>query len=249
MSQDMQLKLLFKPEPANILRIAWSESGKYTTEVDEKETAQNAELSFNAVKDLLLRENDPILTQYAYSLESSLLSASRTFAMIIRHRDYRFGLVEERKTNELDMYKSLQSFSAKLQSIFPRLSGMAVAGTTLPLAINQTLLTYLGMNLPLETLTLAITGFGALGYFVAEIGSSRIANKKMMETKEKYDFQKEQIYQEFLQRSKLVLSYLLNDIVSSYKRIIDSSYSLTEKEKAEIVDNCIASALPLNNRK
>lgn len=243
--------MAFKPDPASILRLAWSQSGKYTSQVEEQETAQNAELSFKAIKELLLNSNDPILTQYAYSIESSILAASRTFAMIIRHRDYLFETIDERKTNELDMYKSLQSFSAKLQSVFPRLAGMAIAGTTLPLAVNQAIVLLFPKLPPIsgEVMTLAITGFGALGYFVAEIGSSRVANKKMIETKEKYELQKEKIYQEFLQRSKLVLSYLLEDMISSYKRIIDSNYSLTEKEKTEIVDNCIASALPLRNRK
>lgn len=52
-----------------------------------------------------------------------------------------------------------------------------------------------------------------------------------METKEKFDTQKELIYQEFLQRSKLALTYLLNDMIYSYRRVINSSYNIPEEEK------------------
>jgi hypothetical protein len=246
-SQTADQVILFKPDPANILRLAWAISGKYTDKTEEQITAQSAEMSAKSIKDLLISKNDPVLTEYAYSIESSLLSCSRTFAIIVRHRDYLFGMIDERKANELDMYKSLQSFTANLQSLFPRIAGIAIAGSALPLVVNQTI-GFLFPKLPSipdNIMTLAVTAFGALGYIIAEIGSSRVANKKMIETKEKYEKQKEIIYNDFLQRSKLALTYLLNDIVISYRRIVDPAYNISEEEKRELIDNCIGSSLPI----
>jgi hypothetical protein len=246
-----QALLLFRPDPASILKIAWSISGKYASEPEEQVTAQSAELCFKTIKDLLLSKNDSLLTQYAFSIESSLLACSRTFAIITRHRDYLFSTVEDRKTNEMDMYKSLQSFSAKLQSLTPRLAVTVIAGTSLPLAISETFafLNIGSVPIPNNVMTLAVTAFGALGYLIAEIGSSRIANKKMIETKEKYESQKEGIYQEFLERSKLALTYLLDDILLNYRKIVDSNYIITEEEKKELIDNCIGSAMPIKKNK
>lgn len=128
--QAMEQEILFKPDPANILRLAWAISGKYTDKTEEQMTAQSAELSAKSIRELLISKNNPLFTEYAYSIESSLLSCSRTFAIIVRHRDNLFENIEDRRTNELNMYKSLQSFTVNLQSLFPRIAGISIAGST-----------------------------------------------------------------------------------------------------------------------
>ena len=199
--------------------------------------------SWNEIKDQLTSNKNLVANlQYANDLNASLLASSRIFALIVRHRDLLFDTIEERKTNELNMYRNLQSFTASLQSIFPRLSGIAIGGATLPVLISQAYSFFYPDNPPLPTAltTLLVAGFGAIGYIIAEIGSSRTANKKMIQTTKKYDDQKENVYKDFLAKSRRALEYLLDDLILTYKQNIDTNYQITDQQKKEIINDCIA---------
>lgn len=62
--------------------------------------------------------------------------------------------------------------------------------------INEAYSFVFPLNTPLPTsvTTLMVATFGAIGYLIAEIGSFRTANKKMIQTKKKYDDQKDKGY-------------------------------------------------------
>jgi hypothetical protein len=231
--------------PDTIVKLSWAISGKYTEGQEEKDTAQRAESLFNQIKQQLITNGLTSSIQYANEIESSLLSSSRIFAMIIRHRDLMFNSLEERRTNELDMYKSLQSFTVNLQSIFPRLSGIVIAGASLPALIEQTYSFFFPHNAPIpeNVITLLVAAFGAIGYLIAEIGSSRTANKKMIQTKERYDNQKNIIYQDFLSRARRALEFLFDDLILAYRANIDANYSISEVEKKSIIDSCVAASM------
>lgn len=125
------------------------------------------------------------------------------------------------------------SFTANLQSIFPRLAGIAIGGATLPALVSQTYSFFYPHNTPIPTVvtTMLVTAFGAVRYIIAEIGSSRTANKKMIQTKKRYEGEKEIIYQDFLSRSKRALEFLLEDLALSYRTNIDSNYRISQEER------------------
>jgi hypothetical protein len=90
--------LFFLPSPESIVKIAWAISGKYTDGVEGKDTAQ----SWNEIKDQLTSNKNLMANlQYANDLNASFLVSNRIFALIVRHRDLLFNVIEERKTNEL----------------------------------------------------------------------------------------------------------------------------------------------------
>jgi hypothetical protein len=69
----------------------------------------------------------------------------------------------------MDMYKSLQSFAAKLQSLTPRLALIVIDGISIPLAINKAIAFLKIGPISENVMTLAITAFSALGYLIAEL--------------------------------------------------------------------------------
>ena len=95
------------PDPESIISLAWSISGKYADSVEEQETAQRAESHFIEIKQKLMDNNQ---LAYANDIATSLLASSRTLALIVRHRNNNFDMIETLKTNEIDMYKKIAEF-------------------------------------------------------------------------------------------------------------------------------------------
>lgn len=48
----------------------------------------------------------------------------------------------------------------------------------------------------------------------------------------------------FLARSRRALEYLLDDLILTYKQNIDTNYQITDQQKKEIINDCIAAAMP-----
>ncbi|SHO44750.1 hypothetical protein NSIN_20426 [Nitrosotalea sinensis] len=216
------------PDPESIISLAWSISGKYADSVEEQETAQRAESHFIEIKQKLMDNNQ---LAYANDIATSLLASSRTLALIVRHRNNNFDMIETLKTNEIDMYKKLQSFTGSLQSILPRLSGVAIGGSTIPALLKDV------YSVSPSVSYLLIATFGGVGYILSEIISARIGGIKLNETVEKYGLKKDTEFHEYIYRSRLELRSLLDDLILSYRRNIDPDYDVSEDERNKIIKN------------
>lgn len=208
-------------------------SGKYSKNAEERETAQEAE---SYLLDLTTRIRQ-VNSAYANDISSFLLGNSRTFSLIVRHRDYIFDRIEVLKKNEVEMYQKLQSFTLSLQSTLPRLAGIAIGGSlTIPVLISQV------FPVSQQTSTLLVAAFGGIGYLIAEIATSRLGGRKLNQTITKYEDQKDKEYEQFLARSRLALELLLNNLIESYQLHVNKRYNLGQEEKEKILDEIMRAA-------
>ena len=125
----------------------------------------------------------------------------------------------------------MQSFTGSLQSILPRLSGVAIGGSTIPALLKDV------YSVSPSVSYLLIATFGGVGYILSEIISARIGGIKLNETVEKYGLKKDTEFHEYIYRSRLELRSLLDDLILSYRRNIDPDYDVSEDERNKIIKN------------
>ena len=184
------------------------------------------------------------LPKYAQCLQamrttSPLSYLATTFSLIVRHRDYLFDRIEVLKSNEVKINQQLQSFSLSLQGTFPRLAGIAIGGTTLPLLISQVF-----PFLSSATSTLLLVLSGGIGYIAAELISGYIGGKGLNDAITKFENEKDTVYLEFMANSRSALRLLFNNVISSYaNNAIDATYARTPQQRDEIVDNIMKAAM------
>lgn len=221
--------------PESVVNLVWSIAGEYSKATEEQNDAQLAE----AYLDNTVKEIQPAYPVYADEVTSFAYGAKRTFSLIVRHRNYEFDEIEGLKQNKIQSYQQLQTFSGSLQGVFPRLAGIAVGGTSLPLLISQVFPT-----ISQSAITLMLVLFGGVGYVVAELASQSIGANKLNQTTEYFEKEKDTQYDEFIAKSKLALQMLLANLVTSYHDNVDSSYTMPPKQQEELVGQLVLPTVP-----
>jgi len=183
--------------------------------------------------------------RYVKSSIILIKSALRNLQIIIDGRNLNFKEENELRQKSQDLIDNFSTFSRNLQSIIPRLGSVTVAGAAGGIPIATLVTDLLEKWIPKDVVglifPLTIAGVAGIGYIVNSVVITPYLIKRFQSEKIRADYHRNLYFEQFIDKSQLVLVDLYCQICQIHDQIFQNSKSDKTKNDAEkFVENLLA---------
>lgn len=227
--------------PETAARLAWSltlaHSGSKTVGELYAQRPHNLMDDIKKQAEKSGREQD---IKYVDNLYVAIYACLRGLVTIINGRNLNYKEIDELRDKQRELIKSLSTFTINTQTLLPRLIGPGAITLAGGLTISELLVRQFPKVSPYSLYIGLITAL-ALAYFTIELAIVprlvRRAQKIMVEN----DYERNLYYRQYVERSKLALTSLLDEALGIYKKFY-GDYEIEDKDS--VIDEIVAGIAP-----
>lgn len=230
--------------PEMVLKYAWGLTIAHSEDktVDAKAEADKIR---NRLTELEKRFSDkagsnytPQNKSYLEEVETAINSCMRNLHIIIQGRNLNFKETDSYLATQRDNIQSISKLTSNLGSSINRLSSMAVGGFSMGAIVVTVFPSVPQWAVPMLIFIAAALAYGFHEWKIVPWTRNKI-NIELVKT----DIRRQMYFQSYVNRSKIVLKSLLDDVLTIYERVYGSPYRSDiydlEEKRWEIVKNTI----------
>jgi hypothetical protein len=227
--------------PSTAIRLAWALTGAFSVNNPESQLiASEAKNNLENIKKRAFELKEPEMS-YVTNAAVDIDSTMRTLDTIYKGRELNITENDQLRKIYLDNIEESLKFGQSAKDVVKSLPAMAITTGAGTVTLNQLLSSF---NLPAWSMWLIGLGMAGIGYIINLffVWNSRKTKQNLYV---RQDYERDLFYSQYLNRVRITLINLYNDIDRLHEADFDIPYPKKENETAtKLVDDLLQGALP-----